>query len=97
MHPGIEGIGGDRQLVAGRDLEQGRIVADPQQHACMRGRAGADRIDEVELGHAARTGATQAMPVAIARRIPTSAAIARTRVGSMDRANPGPRLAGSAT
>ncbi|MCY1527647.1 hypothetical protein D9M68_627180 [compost metagenome] len=52
MHPGNQGVGGHRQLLASRHLQQGAVVADAKRHtfAGLRtGRSGEVVTDQLEL------------------------------------------------
>ena len=54
MHPGDQGIGGDRQLLASRQIEQGAIIANAQSHAFGRlrtGRGSEEVADKFKLAH----------------------------------------------
>ncbi|MNZ86955.1 hypothetical protein D3C78_1058010 [compost metagenome] len=55
VHPGDQGVGGNRQLFAGGQCQQGAVVADAQCHAFGPGRTGGRgevAADQFELTHA---------------------------------------------
>lgn len=54
MHTGHQRIGGDRQLLPGRNSEQGTVIADPQSNAfaALRTRRGGEEVtDQLKLAH----------------------------------------------